>query len=404
MKFQHRWAAVALSLVVLGASSLASGQLLSRLSGQAYYDTDLNITWLADANLAASNTFGVSGISSYNGVGTMHWYIAQDWIAAMNANNYLGYNDWRLPKTGPVNGTDINYGYSYNGTTDLGTNISAPGTLYAGSKGSELAYLFYNELGNMSYCDPVTSTAYVCSNEQPPLDNINTGPFSNLHNSVYWSGTECGDNCAFIFGFPYATQNANEKADIYNPDYDAFYVWAVRDGDVTAVVDSTPPVLTVPGNITVNATSPSGAVVSYAVTVTDADDPNPTVSCTLASGSTFPVGTTAVNCSANDFSGNSATASFNVIVRGALDQISDLIALVKSFNIKQGIENSLDAKLQNVYDALSAVVSGKKSTACSKLGAFINEVEAQSGKALTTVQANQLMTVANRVKAYLGCS
>jgi hypothetical protein len=233
MKSCHRWTSVVLFVVTSCASPLASAALVSRLGGQAYFDTDLDITWLADANLAASNTFGVSGISS---AGTMNWYVAENWIAAVNTNNYLGYNDWRLPATGPVNGVAMNYGFSYNGTTDLGANISAPGTLYGGSKGSELAYLFFNELGNSSSCDPVLSTASVCANQQPPLTYINAGPFSNLQNYIYWSGTECGADCAFIFDFPYGFQNENEKYFASNPDaYDQYYAWVVRTGDVATV-------------------------------------------------------------------------------------------------------------------------------------------------------------------------
>ena len=170
------------------------------------------------------------------------------------------------------------------------------------------------------------------------------------------------------------------------------------------VGDTTPPVLVVPANIAVDATSPSGTVVTYAVTANDAVDPSPVVSCAPASGSTFPVGTNTVTCTATDFSGNSTTASFSVTVFGAPDQITDLIALVNSFNLRQGIENSLDAKLRNVIDALGAASAGNVATACSKLGSFINEVQAQSGKALTMAQANQLVTAANQVRAILGCS
>ena len=79
-------------------------------------------------------------------------------------------------------------------------------------------------------------------------------------------------------------------------------------------IDKTPPVLTVPSKITANATSPAGAVVTYSVTATDNLDPNPIVSCTPASGSTFPIGTTTVNCNASDAAGNSSTASFQVQV------------------------------------------------------------------------------------------
>src|SRR5262249_45051119 len=83
------------------------------------------------------------------------------------------------------------------------------------------------------------------------------------------------------------------------------------------VHDTTPPTLQgVPGDITAEATSPAGAVVSFASpTATDAVDPHPTVSCSPASGSTFPLGVTTDSCTATDASGNhSAPAAFQVNV------------------------------------------------------------------------------------------
>jgi hypothetical protein len=72
----------------------ACSVVLSRAGGQAYYDDVLSITWLADANLADTNDFGVAGI---NANGTMSWNTAQSWIGAMSAANYLGTKTWRLP-------------------------------------------------------------------------------------------------------------------------------------------------------------------------------------------------------------------------------------------------------------------------------------------------------------------
>ena len=46
------------------------------------------------------------------------------------------------------------------------------------------------------------------------------------------------------------------------------------------------------------------------------------MSCDPASGSTFPVGTTTVNCTATDGSGNKATGSFTVTVTPFVAQIS----------------------------------------------------------------------------------
>jgi Tol biopolymer transport system component len=84
--------------------------------------------------------------------------------------------------------------------------------------------------------------------------------------------------------------------------------------------------------------------------------------------------------------------------------LQQLIDMVGSFNLRHGIANSLDVKLQNVQSALAAASSGNSSSACGMLSAFINEVQAQSGKDLTTQEAAQLVTLANQVRAGLGCS
>ncbi len=80
--------------------------------------------------------------------------------------------------------------------------------------------------------------------------------------------------------------------------------------------DTTAPTLSLPADITTTATSGSGAVVTYTVTASDPDNPvsQLTISCSPVSGSTFPVGTTTVNCSASDPAGNSSTGSFKVTV------------------------------------------------------------------------------------------
>lgn len=83
------------------------------------------------------------------------------------------------------------------------------------------------------------------------------------------------------------------------------------------VVDTTPPTFpTPPADVTVEATSPSGAVVTYSLpAATDLVDPSPTVECAPPSGNVFPLGTTTVGCTALDFSGNlSPPALFEVNV------------------------------------------------------------------------------------------
>lgn len=74
--------------------------------------------------------------------------------------------------------------------------------------------------------------------------------------------------------------------------------------------------LTLPGTLTVSATSSSGAVVTYASSATDLVDGSVPVGCSRGSGSVFPVGTTTVTCTATDAHGNSTAGSFTVTVQG----------------------------------------------------------------------------------------
>jgi len=86
---------------------------------------------------------------------------------------------------------------------------------------------------------------------------------------------------------------------------------ATGTGTATVTVTDTDLGLTnMPANITTNATSSQGAIVTYTLpTVVDEDNPLPTVSCTPASGSTFPIGTTTVTCTVSDSDDTPSTAS-----------------------------------------------------------------------------------------------
>ena len=83
------------------------------------------------------------------------------------------------------------------------------------------------------------------------------------------------------------------------------------------IVDDMPPVVTVPaGDVFVLIQNAAGAVFDYSadVSVFDAIDPSPTLSCIPASGSVFAPGDTTVTCTGTDASGNSSTEAFIVTV------------------------------------------------------------------------------------------
>jgi hypothetical protein len=81
-------------------------------------------------------------------------------------------------------------------------------------------------------------------------------------------------------------------------------------------VTNTAPTLVLPTDMTVEATSSAGADVSFVVTASDLEDGDLTssVTCTPASGSTFALGETTVNCSVTDGGGLTTPGSFKVTV------------------------------------------------------------------------------------------
>lgn len=167
------------------------------------------------------------------------------------------------------------------------------------------------------------------------------------------------------------------------------------------VVDTTPPVMTVPPNITVDATSPSGALVTYAATATDSVDPNPQVVCDKTSPYLFPLGDTVVACTATDQAGNTHTLPFTVTVNvssGTFDGFEDDI---EGFGLPNGISNSFIKKIDN---AEASWLKGDTTGACEKLASLINEVNAQDGKKLTSSQASEIRNAATTLGAAIGCS
>ncbi len=141
----------------------------------------------------------------------------------------------------------------------------------------------------------------------------------------------------------------------------------VFDGQATnqcvatvTVVDVTNPVISCPADITVdNDPGQGGAVVNFTTATTDNCDSNVAVVCTPASGSTFPVGTTGVNCTATDDAGNQASCSFGVTV------VPNLVCELK---VKDGIAESLhletfrtDPNLADTWQVLFAAAPGVSS-------------------------------------------
>jgi hypothetical protein len=133
-------------------------------------------------------------------------------------------------------------------------------------------------------------------------------------------------------------------------------------GFAVSVVDTTPPAISkVPANMTVQATSSAGAVVSYTTpTANDAVSGVVPVNCVPASGSAFALGTTTVACTASDAAGNVATAGFAVRV---VDTTPPVISNVPA-NMTAQSTSSTGAVVSYTTPAANDAVSGVVPVTC----------------------------------------
>lgn len=191
-------------------------------SADAYYDTDLRITWLRDANFAATSGYPL------HPDGAMPWSHANAWAAGLNINGVTG---WRLPMVQPINGTSFQYfdwADYWTGTRDESLNIRSPQ--------SELAHMFSVTLGNLSQYDTTGAVRPGTSGIEWGLSN--TGPFANLINDVYWTGQEyepaAYKDWAFHMYSGFQTSYPNNYP---------LLAWAVHGGDIAAVPEPSAVVL-----------------------------------------------------------------------------------------------------------------------------------------------------------------
>jgi hypothetical protein len=162
----------------------------------------------------------------------------------------------------------------------------------------------------------------------------------------------------------------------------------------------TPPTLSIAThpNITVDATSPAGAVFHYiAPRVTDQANPTdpPKAVCTPPSGSTFAIGTTTVTCTATDAADSNSPLSttFTVTVVGAPGQLHVLHYAVRDYG---------PALANTVLIAEHAVGTENTPRACLALDAFVVEVATRIPP-LPPITRAHLIAAAGQIRAVLGC-
>jgi len=158
------------------------------------------------------------------------------------------------------------------------------------------------------------------------------------------------------------------------------------------VTDTTPPSLTVPANAEYQLVSDVPAGHAGDATATDnCGAVTVTMVETNNNGAGSPASPLIIKrtFTATDAAGNTATAAQTITVRITE---SSLCVLTRRLVTKDGVASSLCAKLDN---AAAMRDRGNVKAAANILNAYINEVEAQRGKAIGTGDADLLILLAS---------
>jgi hypothetical protein len=178
----------------------------------------------------------------------------------------------------------------------------------------------------------------------------------------------------------------------------------VQDTTATTLTSSVnPSIVGQPVTFTAHVT-PSSGIGTPTGSVTFSDGSTTLGTVTLSGGnatfttSSLSVGTHTI---AAAYAGNAtyrpSSASLQQVVKGVTALLADLEQEVTGI----GPGNSLLAKVEGVQ---ASVAAGNNATACSKLDALLNEISAQSGKSLTTAQAQHLTAEINVIRSLIPCA
>ena len=175
------------------------------------YDSSNNVTWLAGANLPATDRFGIPlcngsnpGVQiCVNASGSMNYRAAAAWVEAMNAANYLGHSDWQLPTT-PMTDKSCGKVGPNGGSFGFGCTLGALASMY-------------NALGLKS---PATAV---------PVPVSSAGPFHSIQPYLYWSQSTAGPTQGnATFSFATGWQGANTLPNL-------LYIWPMVPGKIPGI-------------------------------------------------------------------------------------------------------------------------------------------------------------------------
>ena len=188
---KHKKYLLVLTLLAGLTTDTAQALLVDRSNGLTY-DNVLNVTWLQDSSHAKT--------SGYSGPNLMDWASANTWVTNLTFDGLTG---WRLPIYNSINGSSFNYNATYNGTTDMGANITSPKFELASMQNSNLS---------------------APENTQADLNSFVNGTYpsqsaTNLQSYLYWQDTVLNIHLPYPVSFKSgsSTSKSIESKDKHDP-------------------------------------------------------------------------------------------------------------------------------------------------------------------------------------------
>jgi hypothetical protein len=316
-------------------NSTFSGNRTTMNGGGILNNGTLTVTGSTFSDNVAQN--GGGGIyNSWGGTLTVATSTFSDNAAARGGGVYLGGTNTLTNVTFSGNSAGYRGGGAYFGSGEATlTNCTFSGNTAALSESGSPGGAIDNSGGVVTVRNSIVAQGIPCDSDTYECKNC-SGTIGGEYNLV--DDNTCGGsftyspsiNLGALGNYGGSTQtipllagsSAIDTGFDYDVDYDQRGVARPQGAgfDIGAYeADTTPPVLTVPANMAVEATGPAGAVVTFAASATDDVGGVPVdgvpVICTPPSGSTFTIGTTTVTCTATDLSGNTESAIFTVTVQ-----------------------------------------------------------------------------------------
>lgn len=302
--------------------------------------------------------------------------VTVSWAAVANADEYQVVVEGGLPSE-RTSATSVVYTNVPNGS--YAAKVRALGTRSNNESGFSPSVAF--TVGATPVGDntpPVISSSVV--------GTLGSNGWYTSDVTVTWSVTDAESAIASSSNCSAFSITADQQETTYTCS--ATSAGGTSSSSVTIKRDATVPAIAFSGNagaytvdqfvgITCSASDPTSGVASS--------------SCPGASGAAylFNIGSNALSASATDYAGNgaSASASFTVSVT-----TGSLCNLTQRFVSSAGIANSLCVKLNA---AGAAIARGNMQAKAGPLGAYVKEVQAQTGKSISAANAAILIRLAN---------